>query len=56
MPSLVQASIYLFANDAKLYRNNASDDDPPPPRTPARPSATGEMVRGMAAAFQLKQV
>ena len=53
MPSSVQSSIYLFADDAKLYRNIVSDDDP---RTPTRPSATGEMVRGMAAAFQLKQV
>ena len=29
MPSSVQSSIYLFADDAKLYRNIASDDDPP---------------------------
>ena len=28
MPSSVQSSIYLFADDAKLYRNIASDDDP----------------------------
>ena len=57
MPSSVLSSIYLFADDAKLYRNISSDDDPPPPphRTPARPSATGEMVREMAATFQLKQ-
>ena len=50
MPSSVQPSIYLFADDAKLYRNIAPDDDPH--CTPARPSATGEMSRGMAAAFQ----
>ena len=53
MPSSVLSSIYLFADDAKLSRNISSDDDPP--RTPARPSATGEMVREMAATFQLKQ-
>ena len=29
MPSSVQSSIYLFADDAKLCRNIASDDDPP---------------------------
>ena len=29
MPSSVQSSICLFADDAKLYRNIASDDDPP---------------------------
>ena len=28
MPSSVQSSMYLFADDAKLYRNIASDDDP----------------------------
>ena len=28
MPSSVQSSIYLLAEDAKLYRNIASDDDP----------------------------
>ena len=28
MPSSVQSSIYLFADDAKLYRNIPSDDDP----------------------------
>ena len=28
MPSSVLSSIYLFADDAKLYRNIASDDDP----------------------------
>ena len=27
MPSSVQSSIYLYADDAKLYRNIASDDD-----------------------------
>ena len=53
MPTSVQSSIYLFADDAKLYRNIALDDDP---RTPARPSATGEMVKGMAVAIQRKQV
>ena len=29
MPSSVLSSIYLFADDAKLYSNTSSDDDPP---------------------------
>ena len=53
MPSSVLSSIYLFfADDAKLYRNIASDD--PPPALQHDLQQSGEMVRRMAAVIQRK--
>ena len=50
MPTSVLSSIYLFADDAKVYVQKHSIERRPS-HTPARPSATGEMVREMAATF-----